>query len=72
MEKQKLTGYRELRSDEIELINQGKALAEEVNKWLVFLETRNSVDQRAVSLAKTNLQQGFMWATRAIAKPTTF
>lgn len=44
MEKQKLTGYRELRSDEIELINQGKALAEEVNKWLVFLGTRNARD----------------------------
>jgi hypothetical protein len=29
-------------------------------------------DKRSVALATTNLQQGFMWAIRSIAKPTTF
>ena len=29
-------------------------------------------NKRAVALGKTNLQQGFMWAIRGVAQPTTF
>ena len=47
-------------------------LAEKVGAWMEKLQADGSLDQRAVALGKTNLQQGFMWAIRGIAKPTTF
>lgn len=73
MDNQKLTGYRNLSQDEVDCINEGKALAEQVGAWIEKLQSQGgALDQRAVALGKTNLQQGFMWATRGIAQPTTF
>ena len=68
----KITGYRDLSQDEIDAMNEGKALAEQVGAWIARLAGEPSMDQRAVALAKTNLQQGFMWGIRSIAQPTTF
>ncbi|MGG5151207.1 Acb2/Tad1 domain-containing protein [Alcaligenes aquatilis] len=53
-------------------MNEGKELAEKVGAWMEKLQADSSLDQRAVALGKTNLQQGFMWAIRGIAQPTTF
>ena len=69
---QKVTGYRELSREEIDLVNEGKRLAQECGEFIERLEAMESLDQRCVSLGKTNLQQGFMWATRGITRPTTF
>ena len=70
---QKITGYRDLSQAEIDAMNEGKALAEQCGQWLDKLQSQGSaLDQRAVALGKTNLQQGFMWAIRAIAQPSTF
>lgn len=69
---QKIKGYRELNQEEIDLMNEGKLLAEQVGEWIDKLQAKSSNDQRSVSLGKTNLQQGFMWAIRSIAQPTTF
>ncbi len=68
----KITGYRDLSQEEIDLMNEGKALAEQVSKYLFKLDGCESTDKRCVNLGKTNLQQGFMWAIRGIAKPETF
>ena len=67
-----IKGYRDLSQDEIDMINEGKALAEQCGAWIEKLQFYAALDQRSVSLGKTNLQQGFMWAIRGIAKPTTF
>lgn len=68
-----IKGYRDLSEEEIAAMNKGKALAEEVGKWIDELQAQGiKLDQRAVSLGKTNLQQGFMWAIRGIAQPETF
>lgn len=67
-----IKGYRDLSQDEINMMNEGKALAEQVGAWVEKLQANGSLDQRAVALGKTNLQQGFMWAIRGIAQPTTF
>jgi hypothetical protein len=70
---QKITGYRDLQQYEIDLMNEGKALAEKVGAWIESLEERGSgLDQRWVAIGKTDLQKGFMAAIRSIAKPTTF
>jgi len=68
----KITGYRDLSQEEIDLMNEGKELAEKCGEFIAKLESTESTDKRDVDLGKTNLQQGFMWAIRAVAQPTTF
>lgn len=67
-----IKGYRDLSQAEIDLMNEGKALAEQCGAFIAKLEAMAGNDQRCVALGKTNLQQGFMWSIRAIAQPTTF
>jgi len=67
-----IKGYRELSQEEIDLMNEGKALAEQCGAYIDKLMANESTDKRAVALSKTNLQQGFMWAIRGVAQPTTF
>jgi hypothetical protein len=68
----KIIGYRELSEEEIDLMNESKALAEQCGAFIDKLTAIESIDKRCVSLGKTNLQQGFMWTIRSIAQPTTF
>lgn len=68
----KIQGYRDLTQAEIDLMNEGKVLAEQCGDFIAKLEAIESTDKRNIALGKTNLQQGFMWAVRAIAQPTTF
>lgn len=69
---QKIQGYRDLSQEEIDLMNEGKALAQQCGAFIQKLEAIESTDKRNVALGKTNLQQGFMWAVRSVAKPETF
>ena len=69
----KITGYRDLSQEEIDLMNEGKELAKQCGSFIEKLQNQGvSLDQRSVSLGKTNLQQGFMWAIRGVAQPETF
>ena len=68
----KITGYRDLSQEEIDVMNVIKEQAKQCGELVEKLETVDGLDHRALALAKTNLQQGFMWAVRAIAKPQTF
>jgi len=68
----KITGYRELSQEEIDLMNEAKELAKKCGELVEKLESVESTDKRSVALGKTNLQQGFMWAIRGVAKPETF
>lgn len=79
---QKIKGYRDLSQEEIDLMNEGKELAEKCGDFIARLEGLSrpldgasqsfEIDGRWVSIGKTHLQQGFMAAIRSIAKPTTF
>lgn len=69
---EKIKGYRDLSQEEIDLMNEGKNLAEKCGEFITKLEANAETDKRNVALGKTNLQQGFMWAIRGVAKPTTF
>ena len=69
---EKIKGYRDLSQEEIDLMNEGKTLAEQCGAYIDKLMANESTDKRAVALGKTNLQQGFMWAIRGVAQPTTF
>ena len=68
----KIKGYRELSQAEIDAMNAVKEKAAEVGELVHELEQNKELDQRWVSIAKTDLQKGFMAATRSIAKPGFF
>lgn len=69
---QKITGYRDLSQQEIDAMNKVKQKAAEVGQLIQELNHLESTDKRWVSIAKTDLQKGFMSAVRAVAQPTTF
>lgn len=68
----KITGYRDISQEEIDLMNEGKALAKQCGAYLDKLAALEGTDKRSVALGKTYLQTGFMWAIRGIAKPDSF
>jgi predicted transcriptional regulator len=53
-------------------MNAVKEKAAEVGELIRELQDNSSLDQRWVAIAKTDLQKGFMAATRSIAKPDFF
>ncbi|HRO59862.1 MAG TPA: hypothetical protein PKZ27_02920 [Rhodocyclaceae bacterium] len=76
----KVSGYRKLSDDELQLVNDWKTLGSAVLTLLERTEdvigARNekygvadSEGYRALALARTNFQQGAMWAIRAAAAP---
>lgn len=84
---QKIKGYRDLSQEEIDLMNEGKALAELCGAYVAKLRKlppshpdgimygnpdNTTLDQRWVSIGATDLQRGFMALIRGIAQPTTF
>ena len=78
----KITGYRQLSSAEVALMNEAKALAEQCGALVAKLRTHPPIgatsevgpalDQRWISIGATDLQTGFMALVRGIAQPTTF
>jgi len=68
----KIKGYRDLTQNEIDLMNEGKALSVKVGEYVDKLQANGSLDQRWVATGKTDLQKGFMSVIRGIAQPTTF
>lgn len=74
-----IKGYRDLSSEEIALMNEGKELAQKVGEFVEKLEvarfakTSDQVpEKRWLAIGKTDLQKGFMAVIRSIAKPTSF
>lgn len=77
----KITGYRELSQDEIDLMNeikeQGKVLHALVNKVKVHIGDPGPCDQavnpqRWAAMGASDLQTGLMSLTRAVARPEFF
>jgi len=71
----KIKGCRELTQKEIDGMNEIKELAAKVGDLVEKLEGctfGNEIDGRWCAIGKTNLQQGFMALTRAVAKPGFF
>lgn len=71
----KIEGYRELDADEIDLINDIKEAEACAAELLAELEKRNIQTgdegaRRWAALARTHLETGFMFAIKAVARPT--
>lgn len=67
-----IRGYRDLGEEEIALVNECKALGEDLDLFVRKLRNIEPVDQRWVSIGATDLQTGLMALVRSIAQPGTF
>jgi hypothetical protein len=70
-------GYRQLTQPEIDMMNEGKTLAQSVGDFVDKVRAADfgdagKTDQRWASIGATELQKGFMALLRAIARPETF
>lgn len=68
----KITGYRELSQEEIDLMNDIKLIGITIGGLVDRLKSSPDIDQRWVSIGATDLQKGFMALTRSVAKPEFF
>lgn len=67
-----ITGYRELSQEDIDKMNGLKADEAKIMYQLdddLNHATVRGYNARSLALAKTNLQQAYMWYIRAIARP---
>jgi hypothetical protein len=62
-------GYRELSEDDVADMNRVKDMEKQVGELWRELSQFEDIDKRSMALAKTHLQEGFMFFVRAIAKP---
>lgn len=65
-----VSGYQAQSEDNIKLVNAAKELEERVLRHLDLLAADKSKDQRMVAIAKTGIQEAFMWANRAVFQPS--
>ena len=68
----KITGYRELNQEEIDAMNEVKAMGIKLGELVEKLENNKDLDQRWIESGKTDLQKGLMALTRSIARPEFF
>jgi hypothetical protein len=71
----KITGYRELSEDEIEMMNKIKGYGLDLHALIAHLGSNHVgivADPRWIAIGKTHLQQGLMALTRSVAKPDFF
>lgn len=72
MKSANIKGYRDLSEAEVSLMNELKELAIVVGNVVDEVYARDESDKRWASIARTDLQTGFMALIRAVAKPETF
>lgn len=68
----KIKGYRDLSQAEIDAMNAVKSEGERLRLLISEMRENKDLDQRWISIAETNLQQGIMAAVRAVARPESF
>ena len=70
-----VAGYQPQSDGKVALANEGKELEERYLRWLDKLSGHNTpegspvCDARCIALARTNIQDGAMWAIRSIFQP---
>lgn len=64
-----IAGYRELTAREVATMNVIKDLARRTAELWVAVRDEPDVDVRALQVARDQLQDGFMWFVRAVARP---
>ena len=64
-----VSGYSTQPQHNVDLVNANKALEERVLRRLDAMADLHEIDKRWLAIARTNIEQGFMAAKRAVFKP---
>lgn len=64
-----VAGYQPQSDDKVQTVNRAKELEERVLRHLDALNGDAATDKRMVALARTGIQEAFMWANRAVFRP---
>lgn len=62
-------GYVPQSEENVILVNINKRLEEKILRQLDYLGMFSDIDHRWLAIARTNIEQGFMAANRAVFKP---
>jgi hypothetical protein len=65
-----VAGYQSQTDDRVALVNNAKMLEERVLRHLDALMADPATDKRWASIARTQIEEGFMAANRAVFKPS--
>lgn len=65
-----VAGYTSQPATKVIAVNVNKELEERVLRRIDEMSVTDEYDQRMISLARTNVQQAFMWLNRAVFQPT--
>lgn len=63
-------GYSPQSQAKIDQVNKAKQIEERVMRYLDELAELEYTDKRAVAIARTNVQDAFMWSVRSIMQPS--
>jgi hypothetical protein len=64
-----VAGYQPQTNDKVQTVNRAKELEERVLRHLDALDADAAADKRMVAIARTGIQEAFMWANRAVFQP---
>lgn len=64
-----VAGYQPQTDDKVQTVNRAKELEERVLRHLDALANDPNTDKRMVAIARTGIQEAFMWANRAVFQP---
>lgn len=64
-----VAGYTVQSAANVALVNQSKRMEEQVLRLLDMMLDNPETDKRWVAIARTQIEQGFMSANRAVFKP---
>lgn len=64
-----VTGYTKQPPEKVQIVNAIKDVENMVGETLEAVLEMDGIDRRMTALARTNLQQGFMWLVRAVFQP---
>lgn len=64
-----VAGYQPQTAERVALVNMNKDLEERALRQLDALAGRDDIDKRWLAVARTQIEQGFMAANRAVFQP---
>lgn len=66
---QGILGYTAVSDDKKDIVNENKRLEEVILRRIEAIESQDGIDKRSLAVAKTHIQDAFMWLNRAVFNP---
>lgn len=64
-----VAGYKPQSDEKVAVVNVNKQLEERVLRQIESMNVNGEFDGRMMALAKTGIQEAFMWLNRAVFQP---